>query len=155
MAFYQFIRSQNLPVCMDRVWDFISAPANLQRITPPYMGFEITNEDLPSVIYPGLIITYKVKPLLGLKMTWVTEITHVEEGSFFVDEQRVGPYTMWHHQHRIQPIPGGVKMDDIVSYVPPFGMLGALAHPFLIRKKLREIFEFRNTALEQVFGRFE
>ena len=155
MAFYQFIRSQNMPSSMNQVWDFISAPANLQKITPPYMGFEITNEDLPSSIHPGLIITYKVKPLLGLKMRWVTEITHVEEGTFFVDEQRVGPYTMWHHQHRIQPVPGGVKMDDIVSYVPPFGVMGALVHPFLIRNKLREIFDYRHSALEQVFGRFE
>ncbi|MEX2586112.1 MAG: SRPBCC family protein [Balneolaceae bacterium] len=140
---------------MERVWKFISTPANLQKITPPWMGFEITSKDLPPTMYPGLIITYTVKPLFGIKMKWVTEITHLEEGVYFVDEQRVGPYTMWHHQHRLQPVQGGVRMDDIVSYVPPFGFLGAIAHPLLIRRKLDEIFEYRHTALEKMFGRLE
>lgn len=155
MAFYQFSRSQRIPANMERVWEFISAPANLQKITPPWMGFEITDKDLPPSMYPGLIITYTVKPLFGIKIRWVTEITQLEEGVYFVDEQRVGPYTMWHHQHRLEPVQGGVRMDDIVSYVPPFGFLGTMAHPLLIRKKLNEIFEYRHLALEQIFGRFE
>lgn len=140
---------------MEQVWEFISAPANLQKITPPSMGFQITSKDLPAAMYQGLIISYTVKPLLGIKMKWVTEITHLEEGVYFVDEQRVGPYTMWHHQHRLEPVRGGVRMNDIVSYVPPFGFLGALANSLVIRKKLNEIFYYRHTALEKMFGEFE
>ena len=116
------------------------------------MGFDITSEDLPDKMYPGMIISYKVSPLLGIKTTWVTEITQVRESEFFVDEQRVGPYSIWHHQHHISPISGGVLMRDIVSYQPPLGILGALANQLIIKGKLQEIFDYRVVAVEKRFG---
>jgi ligand-binding SRPBCC domain-containing protein len=155
MAFYQLKTAQKIPATMDRVWDFISSPANLKKITPDHMGFDITSGDLPERMYPGMIISYKVSPLLGIKMTWVTEITHVKEGAYFVDEQRVGPYALWHHEHFIEPIEGGVLMHDIVSYKPPMGFLGAIANTLIIRRQLRKIFAYRQKALEALFGVFE
>lgn len=137
---------------LDDVWDFISSPKNLKEITPDYMGFDITTDNLPEKMYPGMIISYKVSPVLGIKTTWVTEITQVKEKQFFVDEQRVGPYALWHHQHIIEALEKGVLMKDIVSYQPPFGFLGRIANSLLIRKKLREIFQYRNEAVEKRFG---
>jgi len=154
MAFYQLKTSQKIPSTLDRVWEFISSPANLSKITPEHMGFDITSGDLPERMYPGMVIAYKVSPLLGIKMTWVTEITHVEEGVYFVDEQRIGPYALWHHEHFIEPIEGGVLMRDIVSYSPPLGFLGALANAIFIRRQLNGIFAYRKQAVEELFGVF-
>ena len=154
MAFYQLHKTQKIPASLDEVWDFISSPQNLKKITPPHMGFDITSGNLPEKMYPGMIISYKVSPLLGIKMTWVTEITQVREKEFFVDEQRVGPYSVWHHQHHIEPIEGGVLMTDIVSYRPPFGFLGAIANFLFIQKQLKEIFDYRTKAVDEMFGRF-
>jgi ligand-binding SRPBCC domain-containing protein len=151
MGFYQFKRTQKINASIEDVWNFIAAPSNLKVITPDYMGFDITSEDIPQKMYEGMIISYKVSPILGIKTTWVTEITHLKENSYFVDEQRVGPYTIWHHQHIIEPIPGGTLMTDIVSYQPPLGFLGSIANTLIIKAKLNEIFEYRTKALEEVF----
>ena len=118
------------------------------------MGFNITSGDLPDKMYPGMIISYKVSPLLGIKMTWVTEITQVRDKKYFVDEQRVGPYAIWHHEHIIEKIDGGVRMKDIISYKPPLGFLGAIANSLLIKRQLKAIFDFRVKALESEFGTF-
>ncbi len=156
MAFYQLKTSQKIPATIDRVWEFISSPANLKRITPDHMGFDITSGDLPERMYPGMMISYKVSPLLGIKMTWVTEITHVKEGVYFVDEQRVGPYTLWHHEHFIEPIEGGgVLMRDIVSYKPPLGFMGAVANALFIQRQLEGIIAYRHKAVEEMFGVLE
>ncbi len=152
MPLYQFRRKQKVNTNIDDLWNFISSPANLKEITPDYMGFDITSEELPEKMYPGMMIKYKVSPLLGIKTTWVTEITHVKEKEYFVDEQRVGPYAIWHHQHFIEPIHNGVLMSDIVSYKPPFGLLGALANSIVIEGKLNEIFNYRTVALENKYG---
>ena len=154
MAFYQLKSTQKIPASMEEVWDFISSPKNLKEITPDYMGFDIVSDDLPEKMYPGMIIGYKVSPLLGIKTTWVTEITHVKDMNYFVDEQRIGPYSIWHHQHFIEPIEGGVLMRDIVTYQPPFGFLGALMNSLLIKKKLAEIFDYRTRAVEKKYGIF-
>ncbi len=154
MAFYQFTATQKIPASVEQVWDFISSPKNLKEITPAYMGFEITGANLPEKMYPGMIISYKVSPLMGIKMTWVTEITHVEKHRYFVDEQRMGPYAMWHHQHKVEAIEGGVLMTDIVSYQPPLGFLGVIANALFIRGKLKEIFDFRTVAVDKMFGKF-
>jgi ligand-binding SRPBCC domain-containing protein len=152
MAIDQFRIEQTIPSTMERVWDFISSPVNLKEITPPSMGFEITTPDLPMRMYPGMIISYRVTPLFGIRMTWVTEITHMQEGEYFVDEQRVGPYAMWHHQHRIESVPGGVRMIDIVTYRPPFGLLGAVANALILRRRVAAIFRYRAGAMERKFG---
>lgn len=152
MAFYQFIREQKIKASIDAVWDFISSPVNLKKVTPGYMGFDITSGNLPEKMYPGMIISYKVRPLLGIKMTWVTEITHIREKEYFVDEQRIGPYSMWHHEHKIEAVNGGVLMTDIVSYKPPLGFLGAITNHVFLKKQLKDIFEYRHRVLMQIFG---
>ena len=151
MGFYQFKKTQEINASLEEVWKFISDPANLKKITPDYMGFDITSTDLPSKMYAGMIISYKVSPLFGIKTTWVTEITHLKANSYFVDEQRVGPYKIWHHQHMIQPTEKGTLMTDIVSYQPPLGLLGSVANTLIINGKLNEIFDYRTKALEEIF----
>lgn len=151
MAFYQIRRTQQIDQPIEKIWDFISSPANLKRITPDYMGFDIRSENLPQKMYAGMIIRYRVSPLLGIKTTWVTEITHVEDGKYFVDEQRVGPYKMWHHQHFLEANSMGTLMTDIVSYRPPMGFLGSIANTLIIKRKLSEIFDYRTGALNEIF----
>lgn len=155
MAFYQFQKRQKIRTSIDEIWEFISSPANLKEITPDYMGFDITTKGLPEKMYAGMIISYEVRPLLGIKTTWVTEISQVIDKRYFVDEQRVGPYSLWHHQHIIEPLEDGVLMTDIVSYQPPFGFLGAIANKLIIKSKLNEIFDFRTKAIEKRFGIYE
>ncbi len=151
MAFFQFQQSQEFPQSIDTIWEFISNPANLKIITPDYMGFDITSKEVPTSMYAGMIISYKVSPLFNIKTTWVTEITHVKEGRYFVDEQRVGPYKIWHHQHFLEATPTGTLMKDIISYQPPFGFLGTIANSLIIRKKLQEIFNYREQKLNELF----
>ena len=148
---HQFIRKQFVKTDLQTCWDFFSSPANLKRITPSYMGFDVKTE-VPTKMYEGLIIAYTVKPLLGIPVEWVTEITHVKDKSFFVDEQRKGPYTMWHHEHHFKAVEGGVEMTDIVSYIIPLGFLGKLVEPFLVKPKLEEIFAYRFKIVEEVFA---
>ena len=155
MAFYQLHTTQKLPATIQEVWDFISSPANLKEITPPHMGFIVTSNTGSQKMYPGMIITYKVSPLLGIKLDWMTEITHVRDFEYFVDEQRIGPYSIWHHQHKIEPIEGGVLMTDIVTYEPPFGILGAIANTLIIKSQLNQIFDYRTVALEKRFGKYK
>lgn len=151
MGIYQFKRTQHFNNSREELWDFISNPQNLKLITPKYMGFDIVSEDLPDRIYDGMIISYKVSPLLGIKTSWVTEITHIKDTHYFVDEQRVGPYKIWHHQHFLESSPKGTFMKDIVSYKPPFGILGTIANQLIIRKKLEEIFCYREKVLRELF----
>lgn len=151
MAFYQFQKEQFIKASIEEIWDFISSPKNLKKITPKNMGFDIRTPNLPDKIYEAMIISYTVRPLFGIPTKWVTEITHVLNKSYFVDEQRVGPYKLWHHQHIILPQNDGVLMKDIVSYQPPLGVLGRIANALVIRKTLDEIFDFRTKALEKIY----
>ena len=151
MGFYQFKRKQRIKASVADVWQFISSPKNLKVITPDYMGFDIESDNLDEQMYEGMIIAYRVSPLLGIKTTWVTEITHIKEQQYFVDEQRVGPYSLWHHQHIIEPDSEGTMMSDIVSYKPPFGIIGSLANSIIIKNKLNEIFDYRTKAVDQYF----
>jgi ligand-binding SRPBCC domain-containing protein len=155
MAFYQFNKQQKINCSVDELWQFISSPSNLKEITPDYMGFDIVTKNLPDKMYPGMVICYKVSPLFGIKTTWVTEITQLVEKKYFVDEQRVGPYSIWQHQHIIEPIENGTLMTDIVSYAPPLGFIGAIANSLIIKKKLNEIFDYRTEAVEKRYGRYE
>lgn len=153
MAIYQINEEIEVAASLEEVWEFISSPSNLKEITPDYMGFEITTPGLPAKIYPGLMISYKVRPLLGIKMNWLTEITQVREPHYFVDEQRSGPYALWHHEHKLKATEKGVLMSDLVTYRLPAGPLGTLAHGLFIKKQLRGIFRHRELALEKRFGR--
>ena len=152
MGFYQLRSQIELEADIDELWNFISNPFNLKEITPDYMMFDISSWDTPEEIYEGMIISYTVAPLAGIKTRWVTEITHVKEGNYFVDEQRVGPYKLWHHQHIISPGKRGTVMNDIVSYKPPFGILGSLANSIVIKRKLDGIFDYRTRVLASKFG---
>ena len=149
---YQLIRKQIVHTDLETCWEFFSNPANLKLITPEYMGFDVKTET-PKEMYEGLIIAYKVSPLLNIPMEWVTEITYVRDKSFFVDEQRVGPYKLWHHEHHFKEVEGGVEMIDIVSYQPPFGILGKLVHPLIIRPKLEQIFAYRIQKVNSIFNK--
>ncbi len=153
MKIYQLHTTQKLPISVDEAWNFLSDPENLKRITPDYMGFKIISGD-DRDMYPGQIIEYIVTPVLGIPTKWVTEITHVVDRQFFVDEQRFGPYALWHHKHFIKPIQGGVIMEDIVHYKLPFGILGQLVHPIIVKPKLNEIFKHRERTLIELFGEY-
>lgn len=154
MGVYTLERVQRLPISIEEAWDFFSSPLNLRDITPAYMRFQVLSDPKwVGRMYPGQIITYTVRPVLGIPLFWMTEITHVREGEFFVDEQRVGPYALWHHQHHFKPIEGGVEMTDLVHYRLPLGPLGTLAHALFVRRQLEEIFDYRYQVLEKRFGR--
>lgn len=148
MKLFQLRKIQQLPISLKDAWDFFSNPSNLSKITPPSMKFEITNS-LPEQIYPGMMITYKVNPLPYWRITWVTEITHVTDKSLFVDEQRMGPYKLWHHEHHFRELADGVEMEDIVSYILPFRILGTVFQP-IISKRLDHIFTYRQECLEKI-----
>ena len=145
---HQIRKKQFLNAKIEDVWGFVSSPKNLKKITPKHMNFIITSKNVNEKIYPGMIISYKVSPILRIPTSWVTEITHVKKNTLFVDEQRVGPYKIWHHEHHFKEVEGGVEMTDIVSYVLPMGFLGRMIHPIIVKKKLEEIFDFRFKAVE-------
>ena len=151
---YQLKRIQKLPISVAEAWDFFSSPKNLATITPDELGFQIKSE-LPEKMYPGMFIQYTVKPLLGIPMTWVTEITQVNEPHFFIDEQRVGPYAIWHHQHFFKEISGGVEMTDIVDYQLPLAPFGNFMHPLIIKGKLKQIFDYRNDKMVELCGEYK
>lgn len=151
MKIYRIESKQNLPISKEKAWEFLSNPKNLKTITPEYMSFDIlSGAERP--MFAGQIIQYIVTPIFGIKTKWVSEITHVEKGEYFVDIQLFGPYALWHHKHFIKEIPGGVEMEDVIDYKVPMGILGQLVHPFLVKPKLNEIFEYRRKKLIELFG---
>jgi ligand-binding SRPBCC domain-containing protein len=143
-------RTQTLPVSIDQAWDFFSDPANLARITPPSMRFRITSAPQTET-YAGQIMTYTVRPLLGISMDWTTEITHVSKPHFFVDEQRFGPYRFWHHQHFFREVEGGVEVRDLVHYLLHHDQLAWLVNRLIVAPRLRRIFDYRCKALQDIF----
>jgi ligand-binding SRPBCC domain-containing protein len=154
MATFSLKTVQKIPVPIETAWDFFSNPANLQAITPKNLGFKILSKHHGDKMYPGQIIEYKVSPVLGIPMYWMTEITHVKDHAFFVDEQRFGPYQLWHHQHHFKIIDGGVEMTDIVHYRNPLGFLGTIANTLFVKAQLKQIFEFRYKVVEDLFGKW-
>ena len=155
MSVHTIKQVQRLPISLESAWDFFSNPMNLKVITPDRMGFNVTSDpDYSSrKMYAGQVITYTVTPMLRIPLFWMTEITHVVEGRFFVDEQRVGPYSLWHHQHHFKAIPGGVEMTDLVHYRVPLGWLGDFANRLFVSRQLDDIFDYRREKLEVLFGK--
>jgi len=151
MRLHRLCRRQSLPVSLDEAWAFFSDPSSLASITPPWLDFRSTSQ-LPQAAYPGLIVTYRLRPLGSLAVDWVTEITQMRRPDFFVDEQRFGPYRFWHHLHRFTAIAGGVEMEDVVHYALPLGPLGELAHRLSVARRLAAIFDYRRQALQARFG---
>jgi ligand-binding SRPBCC domain-containing protein len=152
MKIYTLTKKQFLPITLDEAWAFFSTPINLKKITPEYMGFNILTNLGDSKMYPGQIIHYIVTPVLGIPMRWTTEITHVIDRKYFVDEQRFGPYSFWHHQHWFCEVDGGVEMTDIVNYGIPLGFLGQIANTIFVQSKLQEIFDYREKVTNEMFG---
>nr|WP_320050026.1 SRPBCC family protein [uncultured Desulfuromonas sp.] len=151
MHVYTLKRVQSLPIDIETAWDFFSNPANLEKITPAWLNFKVRSE-LPPKMYAGLIVQYFVHPVARIPVPWTTEITHVDEPCFFVDEQRLGPYKFWHHQHHFTPSDAGIVMTDIVHYALPFGPAGRAIHPIYIKRKLEAIFDHRFNVLKQRFS---
>tara|TARA_B100000131_G_scaffold319338_1_gene365019 strand:+ start:890 stop:1354 length:465 start_codon:yes stop_codon:yes gene_type:complete len=145
--------SQKLPISLDEAWDFLSSPNNLKLITPESMNFKIIDWDKKKA-YPGQIIQYTVSPVLGIKIKWVTEITQVIRNSYFIDEQRFGPYSFWHHKHFIKEIDNGILMDDVIHYKIPFGLIGKILNKIYVQNKLDKIFKYRENKLNEIFGNY-
>jgi ligand-binding SRPBCC domain-containing protein len=151
MKIYNLKRTQILPISIREAWEFFSSPRNLSKITPEHMGFKILYMSGGGNAYAGQIIRYQVSILPGIKVHWVTEITQVKEPLHFIDEQRFGPYALWHHQHHFKEVAGGVEMTDEVNYAIGFGFIGQLAHWFFVGKEVNRIFVHRYAVLEQYF----
>lgn len=149
---YQLKQVLVIPAPIQPVWDFFSKATNLLTITPPELNLKVTSETMADETYAGQIITYYVKPLLGIPIYWMTEIKHVERLRFFVDEQRRGPFQLWHHQHHFREVADGVEMTDLVHYQIPFFFLGSIAHGLFVRKKVEAIFDYRNEKVREQFG---
>jgi len=150
---YSIKTIQTIPISLDAAWDFFSSPANLQKITPPNMGFTILSQHHGNKMYAGQVIEYTVKPVLGISLYWMTEITHVVDKTYFIDEQRFGPYSLWHHQHHFKAVENGVEMTDIVHYKLPYWFLGSIVHAVLVKKQLKDLFEYRHKKVEELFGK--
>lgn len=143
---------QVIPRDLEEVWHFFSRPENLNDMTPEDMDFQIMTDIQGVEMYEGMIIQYKVSPMLGIKLNWVTEITHVRDRQYFIDEQRFGPYALWHHQHHFELVDGGVKMTDILNYKVPYGFIGDIANAIFVENRIDEIFKYRIKAVEKIFN---
>ncbi len=148
---YSLKTVQQLPISLEEAWDFFCSPKNLQQITPANMGFNIISKHHGDKMYPGQIIEYTVKPLLGIPLHWMNEITHVADKKYFVDEQRFGPYSLWHHQHHFKTVGSCVEMTDIVHYKLHFWFLGDIANSLFVQQQLKGIFDYRYKKIEGLF----
>jgi ligand-binding SRPBCC domain-containing protein len=153
MKTYTLNFEQKVPISLQEAWDFFSSPLNLAKITPKSMSFVITSDYTKDTkMYEGMLISYEVSPLLGIKMDWMTEITYVKDGEYFIDDQRFGPFALWHHEHHFKSIEGGVLMTDKLTYAVPFGFLGRIANSLVVAKQTQDIFNYREKAVEEMFG---
>lgn len=150
---HHFKAVHKLPISLEEAWDFFSSPNNLKLITPPHMTL-VPLSEIPERMYPGAMIVYTVRPVAKIPMTWVTEITHIKEREYFIDEQRVGPYSIWHHEHHFKEIEGGVEMTDILWYQVPLGPLGKIVNSIFVRGQVENIFKYREGKLNEMFGKF-
>lgn len=153
MKLHEIIQEQFIPASIEKCWTFFSSPENLQIITPDDLDFKIlTKIKREEALFSGQIIQYTIRLFPLIKLRWVTEITHCKTQQYFIDEQRFGPYSFWHHRHHFKVVPGGVLMTDHVHYRLPYGIIGELAHWIFIRKKLNHIFHFRKQKIDSVFS---
>ena len=152
MAYHSLYQEQKVNATLAETWEFFSNPGNLKEITPEHMGFDILTKNLNPKMYSGQIIQYKVKPVLGIPLHWVTEIKNVVHENYFVDEQRHGPYKFWHHEHWFEETANGVLMKDRITYALPLGFIGKLMNKLFVRKQLASIFEYRKQKVETLFN---
>ena len=147
---YQLKRTQFIKADLQTCWTYFSAPANLHTITPDYIDFKVLTP-VPDEMYEGLIIKYTIRPILGIPLTWISEIKTIREGIYFIDEQRQGPYKLWHHEHHFKEVEGGVEMTDIISYSMPYGVIGKVARWLFVRRQLENIFDYRFKKVDELF----
>lgn len=147
--------TQLIPRPIEEVWHFFSRPENLMKITPKGV-FKSIQTDISEVeMYEGMIVQYTIAPVLNIPMNWVTEITHIKDKTYFIDEQRFGPYAFWHHQHHFEEIDGGTKMKDILHYKVPLPVLGNIANGLFVERQVEQIFGYRDQAVKDIFGEFQ
>jgi ligand-binding SRPBCC domain-containing protein len=154
MALYTIRFVQSIPAASNLVWSFFADPRNLSFLTPPSMQFQTLSPDVSDSIYPGQLIEYRLRPLPWMHSNWLTEITQVSTGRYFEDQQRRGPYRLWHHQHHFKEIEGGVEMTDLVNYAIPYGPIGRTVNRYIVGPRLKELFRFRRQRIEEKFGRW-
>jgi len=142
---------QFLPISLDKCWDFFASPNNLKLITPDHLGFDIQKSEL-SPMYAGQIIIHTIRPIGNIPLRWVTEITHVDKPAYFIDEQRLGPYKFWHHEHRFIEMPDGTQVIDIIHYELHWGILGRILNRLKVKHSLEEIFSYRKQKLSHMFN---
>lgn len=152
MIIHPFQQKQSLPISLEEAWEFSSNPNNLLKLTPDWMHLKLKGH-VPNEMYAGMKIRQELKPVLGIPLTWVTEITQMEEKVYFIDEQRVGPYRYWHHEHRLHEVPTGVEVIDTLHYALPFNIIGEIVHQLVVKKKVVEVFDYRYETLEGLFGK--
>ena len=150
MKTYKLVGEIELPIPLEEAWDFFSNPNNLGKIMPSDMAFKVV-EGATLPLYEGQIIQYSVTPLPAFKTTWISEINHINKPHFFVDTQLEGPYKLLHHKHFLEATPTGTKITDVVHYQVPFGIIGRLLHPIIIKPKLDKIFEYRTQQIKALF----
>jgi ligand-binding SRPBCC domain-containing protein len=148
---HRLTQKQLVTASLDDVWAYFATPANLNDMTPPDMQFEIIHGN-ESRMYQGQLIEYRVQFMPLVKSRWLTEIAHVQEKSYFVDEQRIGPYHFWYHEHRFEEVEDGTHISDQVTYELPFGLLGDFVHAIWVRPRLNSIFEYRKVKVKEIFG---
>lgn len=152
MKTYSLNSKQTLPISLEKAWHFFSRPENLNELTPQDMSFEIKSDIQGVEMYEGMLIEYTIKPMMNIPMNWVTEITHISDKKYFIDEQRFGPYAMWHHEHHFEETEGGVLMTDKLTYAMPMGPLGTIANGLFVGKRVKEIFDYRYSILKTYFS---
>lgn len=148
---HRIYQEQVLPISLEQAWNFFATPLNLNEVTPKELNFKVLSP-LPEKMYEGMIIQYRISPMVNIPIHWCTEITHIKEMDYFVDEQRQGPYKIWHHEHHFSSVPQGVLMKDILYYDIGKSFLGSIAGKLFVHKKVRQIFNYRYKALEKYFG---
>ena len=148
---HRLSKSQIVPAPLEEVWAYFSTPKNLNELTPPDMKFEIIHGG-EGDMFQGQLIEYIVQLMPLIKSRWLTEIAHVEDQSYFVDEQRIGPYSLWYHEHRFEAVEGGTRISDTVTYQLPFGPLGDLVHAIWVGPRLKSIFNYRRKKVQELFG---
>ena len=149
MKLHRINRRQLIPISINKAWDFFSNPLNLSKITPPWLNFKVVS-GIPQNMHSGMIITYRITPIAYIQTLWVSEITHVNTPTFFVDEQRIGPFRFWHHQHLFKEVGRDVEIQDIVHYAMPLWPVGEIVHSISVGKKVEAIFDFRSKALKRI-----
>ncbi len=151
---YQLRRIQSIPISVEQAWDFFSKPENLTKITPENLRFKIHLRSEAGVMYPGKIITYTLSPLLKISVNWATEITQIKYHKYFIDNQIKGPYKIWHHEHHFEKTEGGTEMRDVLFYDLPYGFIGKILYKVIVKKRVKEIFDYRHKKIKELFGSF-